>query len=36
MVVAEVYVGCIWQRRKYMVGVDGSGGGDLRMVRAAA
>ena len=30
MEVAEVYGGCIWQWRKYMVGVYG---GDLRMVR---
>jgi hypothetical protein len=33
MEVAEVYGGCIWQWRKYMVGVDG---GDLRMVRVGS
>ena len=36
MVDAEVYGRCIWQWRKYMAGVYGDGGGDLRIVRAAA
>jgi hypothetical protein len=36
MVMAELYGRCIWQWRKYVAGVYGDDGGDLRNVRVAA